>query len=211
MEWKKNINTNLGITIILVFAALFTIIDFYVVCSHIDGYPFGDINSKTVSKVGKTVVDDKEVIDVQDSILVYDLYDSDNAYESGDLPSIDKYYKYNGLEYHFIVNGKIISVNGVEIFRTNTEIRTVLLVNDIIAVLYNYHDLTFVDMKGNVLKTIGNTYDFDVDGVDFTVEIDNHDVDGDEIYDKVSFSYLGDGKFSEYNVIEKNDVVEKNI
>lgn len=49
MEWKKNVNTNLGITIILVFAALFVIIDFYVICSHIDGYPFNELSGNTTN------------------------------------------------------------------------------------------------------------------------------------------------------------------
>lgn len=49
MEWKKNINTNLGITIILVFAALFTIVDFYIVGSELDGYPFNELSGNTVN------------------------------------------------------------------------------------------------------------------------------------------------------------------
>lgn len=64
MELKKNINTNLGITIILVFAALFTIIDFYIVGSELDGYPFNELSGNTVnSDVDDTVVEDKEVVE----------------------------------------------------------------------------------------------------------------------------------------------------
>lgn len=64
MEWKKNINTNLGITIILVFAALFTIIDFYAISAEIEGYPFNELSGNTVnSNDDDTVVEDKEVVE----------------------------------------------------------------------------------------------------------------------------------------------------
>ena len=64
MEWKKNIDTNLGITIILVFAALFTIIDFYIVGSELDGYPFNDLSDEVVIEDKDTVVEDDNKGDV---------------------------------------------------------------------------------------------------------------------------------------------------
>lgn len=69
MEWKKKVDTNLGITVILMFAAIFTIIDFYVVCSHIDGYPFNDVSGNTInnSNNDNTVVEDKDVIEENDN------------------------------------------------------------------------------------------------------------------------------------------------
>ncbi len=69
MEWKREVNTNLGITIILVFAALFTIVDFYVVCSHIDGYPFNELSGNTVED--KKVIDEEFIVR-DDYILLYD-------------------------------------------------------------------------------------------------------------------------------------------
>lgn len=68
MEWKQKIDTNLGITIILIFAALFTIIDFYVVGAHIDGYPFDDFNRNTENKVdegkGVALLSEEEAIEI---------------------------------------------------------------------------------------------------------------------------------------------------
>lgn len=63
MEWKQKVDTNLGITVILVFAALFTIIDFYVVGAHLDGYPFNDFSS---SEEGKSValLSEEEAIEI---------------------------------------------------------------------------------------------------------------------------------------------------
>lgn len=49
MEWKRRVNTNLCITIILMFAAIFTIIDFYIVGSQLDGYPFNDVSGSIVN------------------------------------------------------------------------------------------------------------------------------------------------------------------
>ena len=72
MEWKQKVDTNLGITIILVFAALFTIIDFYVVGAHIDGYPFNDFSSNV-----SDVEENKESF--QNGDKVFDLSESDNA------------------------------------------------------------------------------------------------------------------------------------
>lgn len=69
MEWKKNVNTNLGITLILIFAALFTIIDFYVIGSHIDGYPFNDISGNTVNSDANV---DEKVNDENDKLLSED-------------------------------------------------------------------------------------------------------------------------------------------
>ena len=67
MEWKKNVDTNLGITIILVFAALFTIVDFYVIGSELDGYPFNDLSDSVVyndeSNNTNTVVEDNKIYD----------------------------------------------------------------------------------------------------------------------------------------------------
>lgn len=78
MEWKKNINTNLGITIILMFAAIFTIVDFYVVCSHIDGYPFNDISGNTVNSGVDTVAEDKEVVEEKNVDVVNENVAGDN-------------------------------------------------------------------------------------------------------------------------------------
>ena len=84
MEWKKNINTNLGITIILVFAALFTIIDFYIVGSELDGYPFnelsGNTNSNTINN-NNPVIEDKEVVEENNSESHYVISD-DISYDS---------------------------------------------------------------------------------------------------------------------------------
>lgn len=84
MEWKKNINTNLGITIILVFAALFTIVDFYIVGSELDGYPFnelsGNTNSNTINN-NNPVIEDKEVVEENNSESHYVISD-DISYDS---------------------------------------------------------------------------------------------------------------------------------
>ena len=43
MDLNKKIDINLGITIILIFAAILVIIDFYYIGSQLDGYPFDDV------------------------------------------------------------------------------------------------------------------------------------------------------------------------
>ena len=84
MEWKKNINTNLGITIILVFSALFVIIDFYVIGAYMDGYPFnelsGNTNSNTINN-NNPVIEDKEVVEENNSESHYVISD-DISYDS---------------------------------------------------------------------------------------------------------------------------------
>lgn len=91
MEWKKNINTNLGITIILVFAALFTIIDFYAISAEIDGYPFNELSGTNVNSDYDTVVEDKEVIEennseshyvISDEISYDSIYTDKNVFDS---------------------------------------------------------------------------------------------------------------------------------
>ncbi len=213
MEWKKNIDTNLGITIILVFAALFTIVDFYVIGSELDGYPFNDLSDEVVIEDKDTVVEDKDVVDVEDSVLVYDHYTKDESGHYVLTGIVDRYYKYNAFEYHVIVKGNSVFVNDVEVFRCGSvDITSVYLIKDIIAILYGNNHLVFVDMNGNVLKDIENTYNYSVVGVEISTEIDNYTARDDEIYeyhnyDKVSFSYLGDGKFSDFNVIGKGSAV----
>ena len=81
-----------------------------------------------------------------------------------------------------------------------------------VAVIYNFNTLAFVDMDGNVLKTVDKTFDFVVNETEFTVEIDDYIPRDDEIYElhnynKVSFSYLGDGNFSEYTSLGKGTAV----
>ena len=68
MEWKKNINTNLGITIILVFAALFIIIDFYAISAEIEGYPFNELSGNTVNSTDDTVVEDKVFVEENNDV-----------------------------------------------------------------------------------------------------------------------------------------------
>lgn len=63
MEWKKNINANLGITIILITSVLFVLIDFYLVGSQLDGYPFNDFSKKTEIKVDYNEPSDANVSD----------------------------------------------------------------------------------------------------------------------------------------------------
>lgn len=48
MKLRKNVDTNLSITIILVFASLFIIIDFILIGNELDGYPFGIAVSDSV-------------------------------------------------------------------------------------------------------------------------------------------------------------------
>ena len=123
MEWKREVNTNLGITIILVFAAIFTIIDFYVVCSHIDGYPFNDVSGNTInnSNNDNTVVEDKEVVDVEDN-TGNSLVDTETCSMDGycllyDKDNIKIEYNFNvenhGYNPELIFNGKKVSLNGM--------------------------------------------------------------------------------------------------
>lgn len=84
MEWKKKVDTNLGITIILVFAALFTIVDFYIVGSELDGYPFNELSNNVVDNSSvndDTVVEDKEVVEENNSESHYVISD-DISYDS---------------------------------------------------------------------------------------------------------------------------------
>lgn len=208
MDFKKIFTSKIGIAAIFVVITVLAVLGFSVICKRGGSYMFRDKRGNT--KVEAVV--DKDVIDVEDSVLIYDRYADGKVHEYGYSPSVNRYYKYNDLEYHFVVNGKTIFVNGLEIFRTDNEIMKVYLVNDIVAVVYNYYDLKIVDMSGNVLKEITKTYDFSVNGVEFNTEVDNHIVRDDEIYelhnyDKISFSYLGEGKFSDYKVIGKGSTI----
>ena len=78
MEWKQKVDTNLGITVILVFAALFTIVGFYVVGAHIDGYPFDEFSSNVsdIQDKDNVIVEDKDVFENKNekskSDLIYD-------------------------------------------------------------------------------------------------------------------------------------------
>ena len=47
MDLNKKVDTNLGITVILIFSALLVIIDFYYICSQLDGYPFNDVTDES--------------------------------------------------------------------------------------------------------------------------------------------------------------------
>ena len=91
MEWKKNVNTNLGITIILVFAALFTIIDFYIVGSELDGYPFNDLSDEVVIEDKDTVVEDKDNSVIDDKEVVEE-NNSESHYVISDDISYDSIY-----------------------------------------------------------------------------------------------------------------------
>lgn len=78
MEWKQKIDTNLGITVILVFAALFTIVGFYVVGAHIDGYPFDEFSRNTEGKAdeskGVALLSEEEAMKIGE-----ELYDKASA------------------------------------------------------------------------------------------------------------------------------------
>jgi hypothetical protein len=203
MDFKKIFTSKIGIAIVFVAITILAILGFNVICKRGGSYMFRDRRGNT--KV-ETVVD-KDVIDVEDSIVVYDYYK-----ENSDGKSTDKYFKCNGSEYHIVVNASSVNVNDLEIYRSNNGINSVYLIKDIVAILYNYHDLVFVDMSGNILKKIDNTYNFVVNGTEVATEVDNYVVRDDEIfeyhkYDKVSFSYLGEGKFSDFNVVGKGSAV----
>lgn len=95
MEWKKKVDTNLGITIILVFAALFTIVDFYIVGSELDGYPFNELSNNVVDNSSvndDTVVEDKEdadEVDIVRTIRFFEVFDeSKNVYAISDFGKI---------------------------------------------------------------------------------------------------------------------------
>lgn len=89
MEWKKKVDTNLGITIILVFAALFTIVDFYIVGSELDGYPFNELSNNVVDN---SSVNDDTVVEDKDNSFVGDENDSESHYVISDDISYDSIY-----------------------------------------------------------------------------------------------------------------------
>lgn len=104
MDLKQNINTNLGITIILMFAAFFTVVGFYIVGAHMDGYPFDELF------IGNTVEDKK---DIDEEFIVRDdyilLYDKDGIKIEYNRNSED------GSEYRprIIFNGTDVVLDGV--------------------------------------------------------------------------------------------------
>lgn len=67
MNLKKNVNTNLGITIILVFAAIFTIVSFYIVGAYMDGYPFNELSGNIVDN-SDNVIEDSD-LDSNEALL----------------------------------------------------------------------------------------------------------------------------------------------
>lgn len=104
MEWKKDVNTNLGITIILVFAALFTIVDFYVIGAHMDGYPFNDINGTVAGD--KKVVENNDVVEEEDVIEEEDVVDKTILSEEEALNIGDELYKKASQSYYGIYEKK---------------------------------------------------------------------------------------------------------
>lgn len=69
---SRKINTNLGITIILVFSALFVIIDFYLVGVQLDGYPFDIYDKKNIS--------DNSINDNSSTIIKNNIPDVEESY-----------------------------------------------------------------------------------------------------------------------------------
>ena len=249
MEWKKNVNTNLGITIILVFAALFTIIDFYVIGSHIDGYPFNDLSGNIVdnSNDNDTIVEDKEVVDVEDSDEIIDDKNDDNDCSFDEYCLL--YEKENvKIEYNFIdeqqnvnpllsFNGKIISLSGMlqnyRILDDNylfvvyggpsgdgrpSSFLILDLFGNVLtdideSILNNSFSIFDVEMKDNIISYSGKPFNFDLEGfcksmigdesnyMRSTNIIDKYD---SLIFIKDEYNYIGGGKISKINRIEKS-------
>lgn len=182
MEWKKNINTNLGITIILVFAALFTIIDFYAISAEIEGYPFNELSGKTSSNAinnNNTVVEDKEVVEennsesryvISDEISYDSIYTDKNVLDSDMNIRTVKDQVFLGDDYYGFLSvddGKLnMSINRYsfknEITYRDTSFETVQLSHsfDVEKVKYIYYD--YFQPSGDVviwiLTDAGNVY-----------------------------------------------------
>ena len=208
MEWKKNVNTNLGITIILVFSALLTVIGFYIVGAHLDGYPFNELNetidnsNSVVEDKDNSFVDDENgsAVDVENSILVYDYYKENLV--------VDKEFKVRSTNYNVYIDGKIIKLNDKEVFKTNDFVKKVYIIKDIVGIEISKDNsdksnLVFVDFDGNVIKSVNDVVNFKVHNFYIFYEFNNHVNDDSNViykmrlYDSVSIKYIGDYRFSD--------------
>ena len=248
MEWKKNVNTNLGITIILVFAALFTIIDFYVIGAYMDGYPFNDLNGNTSSsKINNNnpvvednngAVEEKNVDEKSKDDLIFDctfsedyclLLDEDNKkleYYNWDLEG-----NWNP---RLVVNGKAIELGSYRLNNYEFTDDNYLFVS-CSSGTGNGRPAYFLiaDLNGNVITTVDEkslksglhnyyvsfengefVYDAVQEGsgveyacnnmleIDITYPIAIKSYD-DVVYVKDIYQYVGNGRVSKINHIEK--------
>ena len=247
MEWKKDIDTNLGITVFLVFAALFTIIDFYVVGSHIDGYPFNELSVGINNKI----LEDNDVVHEEDNIGDSSI-DTETCSMDGycllyDKDNIKIEYNFNvenhGYNPELIFNGNKVSLNGM--------LQQHEILNDnYLFVVYggpsgDSHPASFAifDFSGSMVTEVNKTSLSDSLEVLYVSKDDNTIVyhgspfnsnveyfckglinDGasqekyDDYYNKLyyvkeTYVYLGDGKISKTNHVEKTvlDYMKENF
>ncbi len=83
MDFKKIFTTKTGLAVVIVIITVLSILGYSIVCKRGGSYMFKDSRGEV-----KENVVTKEVIDVEDSIVVYDYYK-----ENSDGKATDKYFK----------------------------------------------------------------------------------------------------------------------
>ena len=191
MNLNKKVDTNLGITVILVISAILVIIDFYYIGSQLDGYPFNDV-------AGGSVVTDGN-ISAYDGMLVYSDSDSKGI--------VDDVYSFGDTSYHLIFskNNKFLMVEGKEIFKTDLEVQSIYLYNDVISIVLKNgekYDLIFIDLNGKEVKKLVDLGSVSISGnTIYYSYVDNYVQKENEIYESHSvpvymINYLGNYNFS---------------
>jgi hypothetical protein len=246
MEWKKKVDTNLGITIILVFAALFTIVDFYIVGSELDGYPFNELSGNVVND-SNNIIEHKDVDNEEDNGIIIDDKNSDNnCLLDGYCLLYDK--ENVKIEYNFLdeqqnvnptlsFNEREVSLNGMlnkyDVLNDNYLFVVYggpsgdgrplsFLIFDLFgnvltdidgSTLSNSFSVFEVEMKDNMISYSGKPFNFNLEGfcklmigdesnyMSSTNIIDKYD---SLIFVKEEYNYIGGGKISKINRIEKS-------
>jgi len=211
MEKKKSINTNLGITIILMFSALLVICSFLIIGYELNwdfGYPKGNSNYKS-----EILIDDNSIVDDDNMIDVTKNENSDyllQVYNSRYKKNVDSFFKFDQYKFHIIVDKNLnsVSVDDKQIFKSDDKIYLVYLIQDILVIQVtnsNMDDkLFFIDVDGNVLKNIDNLSHNAVlvSKTDIKYFVENCNLNENEVYslceaDSYIIRYLGENQLSE--------------
>lgn len=211
MNLKKNVDTNLGITILLMVSAIFVLIDFIYIGNELGwdlGYPKNNSNYKSEVLIdNNSIVDDDNMIDVtekENSEYLLQVYNS--RYKK----NVDSIFKFDQYKFHIIVDKNLNSVivDDKQIFKSDDKIYIVYLIQDILVIQVtnsNMDDkLFFIDVDGNVLKNIDNLSHNAVlvSKTDIKYFVKNCNLNENEVYslckaDSYTIRYLGENQLSE--------------
>ena len=188
MEWNKEVNTNSGILMILIFSVLFILFDFCIIGAHIDGYPFNElsigISNKTIEKNDSGNKDDsnESILSEEDALSIgKTLFDKMGGYYLGNGPKeIDS----NGKIVGYLKNddGSFYVTDNSDglasYFKLDKEelrmIATEDYINDYVARDYIYYNgeyymsngdrganISYYDTKLNIIRNSADTIIFD--------------------------------------------------